>query len=137
MFGVIAVPTQSLYNASKFAVRGYTEALQQELEIEGSNVSAHVVLPGGVKTNIARAARISQDVVGRFLSDADRSKRRFEKMFRTEPTDAALQILRGVQRGHRRILVGNDAVMIDLVQRALPTRYQDVIRYSMRKMWKR
>ena len=64
VFGLISVPTQGAYNAAKFAVRGFTDTLRMELEIEGSAVSATTVHPGGIKTNIARNARVDRSVEG-------------------------------------------------------------------------
>jgi NAD(P)-dependent dehydrogenase (short-subunit alcohol dehydrogenase family) len=120
VFGLVAVAGNGAYNATKFAVRGYTEALRQELEITRAPVSATCVHPGGVKTNVARAARISpslKDLVG---ADTEASRARFEKLFITSPERAARQILRGVQSNRRRVLVGPDAVLIDLIARFLP-----------------
>ena len=119
-FGLLAMPTQSAYNATKFAVRGFTEALRQELEMMGAPVSATCVHPGGIKTNVARAARVSpslKDLVG---DDADRVKTRFERLFITSPERAARQILRGVEKNRRRVLVGPDALLIDLIARVSP-----------------
>src|SRR5258705_3750324 len=60
VFGIISVPTQGCYNATKFAVRGFTEALREELDMSAAGVSATCVHPGGIRTNIARAARIDE-----------------------------------------------------------------------------
>src|SRR5690606_24525 len=99
VFGIAAVPSQGAYNATKFAVRGFTECLRQELEISRAPVSATCVHPGGIKTNIARAARFDADSM-RVLTgrDADDAKARFEKLFRTTADAAAKTILRGVER---------------------------------------
>ena len=121
VFGLVAVAGNGGYNATKFAVRGYTEALRQELEITRAPVSATCVHPGGIKTNVARAARVSpslKDLVG---DDAERVKTRFEKLFITSPERAAQQILRGVAKNRRRVLVGPDAVLIDLIARFSPS----------------
>jgi butyryl-CoA dehydrogenase len=120
VFGLIAVPGQGAYNAAKFAVRGYTECLRQELELEGRRVSATCVHPGGVKTNIARAARNPQlDLISR-----DQAARRFDDFACTTPEWAALRIVRGVQRNARRVLIGADARAIDLLQRLTASGYQ-------------
>src|SRR5690606_7102657 len=87
VFGLVGIPTQSAYNAAKFAVRGFTESLRMELEIEGSQVSCSCVHPGGIKTNIARNARMN-DVSHITGADAEKSIADFEKMFRTTPADA-------------------------------------------------
>lgn len=123
VFGLIGVPTQSAYNAAKFAVRGFTESLRQELEIERSPVSCSCVHPGGIKTNIARAARMT-DVSKITGSSAEQATEDFEKMFRTTPEEAASTIIKGVRDNKRRILIGSDALAIDTMQRLLPTSYQ-------------
>lgn len=126
VFGIIGVPTQGAYNAAKFAVRGFTEALRQELEAEGSRVSVTCVHPGGIKTNIARAAR--QGGQGIFSKDHDAAASQFEKAAQTTPEEAARVILEAVKKNRRRVLVGPDAYVIDAIQRLLPTRYQDIVR---------
>jgi butyryl-CoA dehydrogenase len=120
VFGLIAVPGQGAYNAAKFAVRGFTECLRQELELEGRRVSATCVHPGGVKTNIARAARNPQLEGGA----SEEAARRFDEIARTTPEWAALRIVRGVQRNARRVLIGGDARAIDLLQRLTGSGYQ-------------
>ena len=124
LFGLIAVPGQSAYNASKFAVRGYTESLRQELDLTGACVSATCVHPGGIKTNIARAARVSQSLRELGQEDPAALTREFERNFRTSADEAAAQILRGVQRNARRVLIGADARALDLLQRLLGAGYQ-------------
>ncbi len=121
VFGLIAVPGQGAYNAAKFAVRGFTECLRQELELEHRRVSATCVHPGGIRTNIARAMRNRNEGV----SDAE-AARRFDELARTTPEHAALRIVRGVQRNARRILIGADAHAIDLVQRLTGASYQAI-----------
>ena len=120
VFGLIAVPGQAAYNAAKFAVRGFTECLRQELELEHRHVSATCVHPGGIKTNIARSARNRQLA----LVTNEELARRFDAIARTTPEDAALAIVRGVQRGARRVLIGADARAIDLLQRLTGAGYQ-------------
>jgi NAD(P)-dependent dehydrogenase (short-subunit alcohol dehydrogenase family) len=129
VFGIIGVATQGAYNAAKFAVRGFTEALRQELEVEGSGVSATSVHPGGVKTNIARAARMTAREG--WVDKASGSD--FEKAFRTTPERAAEDILDAILHNRRRKLVGKDAVAIDLLQRALPTLYQRLLVSGLRR----
>jgi NAD(P)-dependent dehydrogenase (short-subunit alcohol dehydrogenase family) len=126
VFGLISVPGQAAYNAAKFAVRGFTDALRMELEMEDCGVSCTTVHPGGVKTNIARRARIDPSVtVGRGGPDAVRDD--FDKLARTTPGSAARQILLGVTRNRRRVLVGADAAVIDLVSRLPAGAYQRAI----------
>lgn len=123
VFGLIGVPSQGAYNATKFAVRGFTEALRLELDMADCGVSATSVHPGGIKTNIARDARYGDMDGITTRSEAD-SKARFQSLFITSPESAARTILKGVQRNARRVLIGPDAHAIDLVARALPARYQ-------------
>ncbi|HKY91575.1 MAG TPA: SDR family NAD(P)-dependent oxidoreductase [Nevskiaceae bacterium] len=127
VFGLIGVPTQGTYNATKFAVRGFTEALRQELEITKSPVSATSVHPGGIKTNIANAARYDKSA-GEFTGQEQAaSKAQFEKLFITSAAKAALIILKAVENDKRRVLVGPDAYVIDAMQRFLPTGYQGIV----------
>lgn len=123
-FGLTSQPLMSGYNASKFAVRGFTEALRQDLEITHSKVSSTCVHPGGIKTNIARAARMSDSVKEVTGADDNATLAEFERMFITTPEKAAKVILNGVRKNKRRVLIGNDARMFDLVVRLFPTGYQ-------------
>lgn len=132
LFGLIAVPSQSAYNASKFAVRGFTEALRQELELEKVNVSATSVHPGGIKTNIAKAARMDKSVES--IGMTVNSTAKFEKLFRTTADDAAAQMIRAVEKNQRRLLIGNDAKVLDLMARILPSSYQKLVALSTKTM---
>jgi NAD(P)-dependent dehydrogenase (short-subunit alcohol dehydrogenase family) len=127
IFGLAGIPTQGAYNASKFAVRGLTECLRQELEMTGCCVSATSVHPGGIKTSIARSARMSSSI-GDLGMDPQSSHEKFDKLFITSPEKAARTILRAVQKNQRRVLVGPDAHVYDWMVRLLPSRYQDVSR---------
>ena len=120
VFGLVGVPTQSAYNATKFAVRGFTEALRQEMLIEKRPVGVSCVHPGGIRTNIARDARSADD------STADQRATDFARIARTTPEDAAKTILRGVERNRSRILIGPDAYVFDAVPRLLGPSYQRV-----------
>jgi NAD(P)-dependent dehydrogenase (short-subunit alcohol dehydrogenase family) len=124
VFGIIGVPGQSAYNAAKFGVRGFTEALRQELAIDGHPVSATCVHPGGIKTQIVRNARIYETGGGPTAAEAHEQ---FDRAARTSPEDAARTILAGVKRDARRVLVGMDARAIDAVQRLFPTGYQAML----------
>jgi len=123
VFGLIAVPTQSAYNAAKFAVKGFTEALSEELAVEGANISVTCVHPGGIKTNIARNARVTENPG---IVDG-KSAKEFEKTFVTAPDQAAASIVKAIVRRSRRLLIGPDAIAIDLMQRVLPTAYQGLL----------
>ena len=130
VFGIIAVPTQGAYNAAKFAVRGFTEALRHELR--ETHVKAICVHPGGIKTNIARASRFYKDPLGN--TDAAATAERFERMARTSPEQAAATIVRGIEQGTPRVLIGGDAWLIDRVQRWMPVRYYGVMHALMQRM---
>ena len=118
VFGLIAPPGQPAYSASKFAVRGFTECLRHELA--ASAVCVSCVHPGGIRTQIARRARI-----GAGVPRTGREERisKFEHLFRTSPEVAAARILRGVELREPRILVGSDAYKIDILQRLRPASY--------------
>jgi NADP-dependent 3-hydroxy acid dehydrogenase YdfG len=124
VFGLVGFPHQSAYCASKFAVRGYTEALRQELR--GTGVHAAVVHPGGVKTNIVANARFRADYHGDH-ADVASAAREFATIARTTPERAAEIIHEGIEKRKARIRVGPDAVMLDLLVRVAPTKYYDVI----------
>jgi butyryl-CoA dehydrogenase len=126
VFGLISVPTQSAYNASKFAVRGFTDALRMELEIAGSPVSCTTVHPGGIKTNIARSARMHHSVDA-FTGAAEGARDGFDRLAMTTPDKAARQILAAVQRNRRRVLVGPDAKVVDVLSRLPGGFYQGLI----------
>jgi NADP-dependent 3-hydroxy acid dehydrogenase YdfG len=127
IFGLAAAPGNGTYNATKFAVRGFTEALRQELELMKAPVSATCVHPGGIKTNIARDARFSKNMNGFLAANEEAGKRAFEKAFITTANGAARTILRAVRRNARRVLVGPDAHAIDLLVRLAPAASQRVI----------
>ena len=116
VFGLISVPTQSAYNAAKFAVRGYTEALRQEME--GTNVHVCCVHPGGIKTNIARAARGGDPDIS-----AEARGSEFEKLARTTPEIAAQKIVEAIEKRKKRLLIGLDARIISLLCRLFPISY--------------
>ncbi|MEG0340884.1 SDR family NAD(P)-dependent oxidoreductase [Acinetobacter sp. TY1] len=125
LFGLTAQPTQSAYNSTKFAVRGFTESLRQELDIENSGVSALSVHPGGIRTNIANDARMSDSIKSMGMNP-EKSAKAFNKLLRMPAEEAAQQILDAVLKNKRRLLIGNDAKTLDLIQRVLPTGYQRI-----------
>jgi NAD(P)-dependent dehydrogenase (short-subunit alcohol dehydrogenase family) len=124
VFGLVGMPAQSAYCASKFAVRGFTDSLRQELR--GSGVDAVTVHPGGIKTNILRNARYHSHPTQTDLSHEE-ANRQFDAIALTTPERAAKVILDGVKRGRSRILVGPDAYAFDALARLAPTHYFDVI----------
>jgi NADP-dependent 3-hydroxy acid dehydrogenase YdfG len=120
VYGLIGVPTQSGYNAAKFAVRGFTEALQHE--VAGTDVVVTRVHPGGIKTNIVRHGRI-REAMQEGAKPEDLAEQ-FENAVRTTPERAAQIIINGLVRHKPRILIGADAVMLDIIVRVFPVRYQ-------------
>jgi butyryl-CoA dehydrogenase len=131
VFGLISVPSQSAYNAAKFAVRGFTDALRMELEIEGAPVSCTTVHPGGVKTNIARNGRVDESAAA--ITGADASPDDFDRLARTTPERAALDILAAVEHDRRRVVVGADGKAIDLIARLPTGLYQWVLVQGSRR----
>lgn len=136
LFGLTAQPTQSAYNATKFAVRGFTEALRQELDMENSGVSATSVHPGGIRTNIANAARMS-DSIRSLGMNPEKASRSFNKVLKTPPEQAAKVILDAVKDNKARVLIGNDAKLLDLVQRITPSHYAKAINLFTKKKSKK
>jgi NADP-dependent 3-hydroxy acid dehydrogenase YdfG len=134
VFGLLGMPYQSAYCASKFAVRGFTDSLRQELR--GTGVSAVTVHPGGVQTSIARNARVRKDPLGRGRTHQQMAAE-FEAMLMTTPDKAAEIIVGGVERGKARILVGPDARMFDVLARVAPTHYYGVIIQLEKRLRKR
>jgi short-subunit dehydrogenase len=135
LFGLMAVPTQSAYNASKFGVRGFTEALRMELDMEGACVSATCVHPGGIATNIANAGKVDPVMEKLTGQSVDAHKRRANKLINvTTAESAALQILQAVEHNERRVLVGNDAKKLDKVIRLFGSAYQVLVMKQLRKM---
>ncbi len=123
ILGLIAAPELSAYCAAKFGVRGFTEALRQEMIVARSPVRVSCVHPGGIRTGIARAAR-SPDRSSEELGTA------FEKVARMRPERAAAIILRGVERGRPRILVGPDAYLLALLGAIPGARYQALMAHA-------
>jgi NAD(P)-dependent dehydrogenase (short-subunit alcohol dehydrogenase family) len=128
VFGLFSVPGQSGYNASKFAVRGFTEALRQEMLLAGHPVAVSCVHPGGVRTGIARSARTDRELTPEELDAA------FRRIARTSPERAARTILRGIERGRARILVGADAHALEAMTRLLGPSYQGLVVRASRRL---
>lgn len=132
IFGIVAPPGQTAYAAAKFAVRGFSEALRHELQTAASPVRLSVVHPGGVATNIVRNSR-----TGIGMTDNARraqSIERFENAAKTTPAAAALRIIAGIESNAPRILIGNDARFMDLLQRFRPGTYWAVLARWLEKM---
>ncbi len=127
LFGIIAQPAQSAYNASKFAIRGFNESLRQELAIERSGVSITSVHPGGIKTNIANNARGNESVSTLGMATGAKGLRSFNKLLKFDPNTAAQIILMAAANDQARCLIGDDAKIIDLIQRVFPSHYGQVM----------
>jgi NADP-dependent 3-hydroxy acid dehydrogenase YdfG len=121
VFVLFSVPGQAAYNSAKFAVRGFTEALRQEMVLAGHPVGVTTVHPGGIKTAIARNATAAEGL------DRDELAKTFDKrLARTSPQRAAQVILNAVRKKKARVLVGIDAKVLDLLVRAAGPRYQEL-----------
>ena len=133
-FGIVAPPGQTAYAAAKFAVRGFSESLRHELQALQSPVRLSVVHPGGIKTNIVRNSRM-----GSAITDNERrvqSIERFDAIAQTSPRDAALRIIKGIEKNQPRILIGGDARFMDILQRFRPATYWKVMAKRIEKMAK-
>lgn len=132
IYGIIAPAGQTAYCASKFAVRGFTEALMHELD--GTSVSVSCVHPGGIRTPIAKKARVTakSDPKSR-----DVTLKMFDLVAVTSPESAAETIVKGVKANEPRILIGDDAVRIDRMQRLMPVRYWEFLMRRGRKLMQR
>src|SRR6202165_5533196 len=131
IFGIIAPPGQTAYAASKFAVRGFSESLRHELQMAASPVRLSVVHPGGVATNIAR-----NSLTGVGMTDNARraqSIERFDALAKTTSAAPALRIIQGIENNAPRILIGNDARFMDLLQRLRPGTYWAVLARRIEK----
>jgi NADP-dependent 3-hydroxy acid dehydrogenase YdfG len=122
VFGLFAVPGQAAYNSAKFAVRGFTEALRQEMILAGHPVKVTSVHPGGIKTAIARNSTAAEG-----LDTATMAEWFDTKMARTSSERAAEIILDGVAKGKAKVLVGADAKILDVFVRASGSGYQRVL----------
>lgn len=119
VFGLFSVPGQAAYNAAKFAVRGFTEALRQEMMLSGHPVKVTTVHPGGIKTGIARNMTAAEGL------DPKKLARTFDKkLASTTPEKAALVILDGVRKNKAKVLIGADAKVLDAIVRITGSGYQ-------------
>ena len=134
ILGLIGVPYQSAYCASKYAIRGFSESLRTELMLEHPNVFLSVVHPGGTKTNIIANSKTPDNVDPEKYA---REEIHFESFFKTTAEEAARKILKGIKRKKQRILVGSDTRLPDLMVRLLPGRYSNLIAGQFKKMIKK
>jgi NAD(P)-dependent dehydrogenase (short-subunit alcohol dehydrogenase family) len=134
VFALISVPGQGAYNASKAAVRGFTDALRMELEMCGAPVSATSVHPSGINTNIALSSRSNASIKALGL-DEEGGREKFDKLLVTDADEAARAILRAVEKNKRRVLLGREAYFIDGMVRLLPSAYQHAVkRFVLRSL---
>lgn len=120
LFGLIAPPGQTAYAASKFAVRGFSNALRHELEMEGAKIGVTVVHPGGIATSIAKNARVPK---GMNDVDVEKHKKEFQALLRMPPEQAGEIIVKAVEKRKPRVLVGNDAKAASFIERLFPVNY--------------
>ena len=123
IFGCIGVRNQSAYNATKFAVRGFTESLKQELH--RSHIGVSCVHPGGVKTKIIEKSRF-KSVPG--VHDHADLTQKFAAMAKTSSAQAAAVIVKGIRAKQERILIGSDARFLDILVRMMPSSYPKFLR---------
>ena len=129
LFGLLGIPGQTAYNSAKFAVRGFTEALRTEMLVAGHPVGVTCVHPGGIRTGIARNARVTAS------PDQAQFARHFDtKLARTTPERAAELIVEGVLAGKPRVVVGADAKLLDAFVRIVGPRYQRVVAQASRRL---
>lgn len=129
LFGLVSMPGQSMYNATKYAVRGMTEALREEMLIAGHRVGVTAVHPGGIKTAIARNARVSE------REDKAATAKLFdEKLAKMTPERAAEIIVKGILTNKARVLVGLDAHALHHLAKLTGSRYQDIVAKASKKL---
>ncbi|MFT5888825.1 MAG: NADP-dependent 3-hydroxy acid dehydrogenase YdfG [Zhongshania sp.] len=124
LFGLLSVPSQSAYNAAKFAVRGYSESLRQDLR--ETSVRVVTVHPGGIQTNIANNGRHLHSITGK-AADVEKTAALFNSVAATSSGHAAKKIMRGMQKSAPRVLIGSDAWFLDKVQRLFPACYDRLL----------
>ena len=125
IFGMIAVPGNSAYHAAKFGIRGFTESLRAEMTADATNVKISCVHPGGIKTNVARNARLAQNE--ELLARKEEITQGFDDFAHTTPEEAARVIFTGIEKDNPRILIGGDARFMDRIQRLMPVKYQNIL----------
>lgn len=127
MLGLIALPAQGAYAASKFAVRGFTECLRQEMTLDNTGIHAICVHPGVIKTNIARNSRFYSDPLGN--KDKEEAAKEFAEMARVSAADAAKTIIKGIEKRTPRILIGTDVKFVEKLQHLRPVYYSKTLKF--------
>ena len=129
IYGIIAPPGQTAYSASKFAVRGFSNALRHELQ--RTRIGVMVVHPGGVATSIAKSARVAKAVSA---GEEARGREEHDRLLRLPPETAGETIVGGIERRQARVLVGSDAKVISLIERAVPVSYGPILDWLRRRL---
>jgi len=130
VFGLISPAGQTAYGSSKFAVRGFSQSLRLELKAAGSRVEVTCVHPGGIKTNVANAARAG---AGTKPEAGTAAKELFSKVVKTTPEEAAKVIVGGILANKARVLIGSDAYQIDRIQRLFPVKCGEMLMKTFEK----
>jgi short-subunit dehydrogenase len=123
LFGLVAPPGQVAYAASKFAVRGFSEALRHELD--ETPITLTVVHPGGIRTNIAASARFHGKLT---KEQADAQAKAWDRLLRHSADEAAASIIKAIERREKRVLIGSEAKWVDVIQRLFPANYWRIIK---------
>ena len=124
VFGLVGMPYQGAYVASKFAIRGYTEALASEMKQLSPKLQVHSIHPGGIKTNIAHSTEGATEA----------EKKQMAQTFKITADQAAAIIVKGIEKNSFRILIGSDAKALDMVTRISPFK---LFNYGVQKLLKR
>jgi len=132
VFGFMAPAGTGAYNASKFAIRGFNETLRAELDIEDCGVSLSSIHPGGIKTNIARDARMDIEALKDMGMDKAQAHKQFTQIALTTPKEAAKTIIKGIKKNKMRIIIGFDAHVIDWLTRFTPILYRKLVTKMMK-----
>lgn len=128
LYGLVSPPGQAAYSASKFAVRGFSNALRHELR--GSNVDMMVVHPGGIATAIATNAKAPKDIDP---SEIERQRKEMNRLLRMPATKAAGIILKGIENDRARVIVGMDALILSIIERLVPVNYWGIVEWMMNR----
>lgn len=131
IFGIVAPPGNAAYAASKFAVRGFTEALRHELE-DNKNITVSVVHPGGIATNIANSAKVGADVKLSVEELKERVEKFNKQLAATTPEQAAETIVNGIKKRRTRIIIGSDARALSFFARLFPRQYYQMVNFITR-----
>ena len=135
LFGLIGTPGTGAYSATKFAVRGYTESLRIELDLMNCGVSTTCVHPGGIRTEINRSARVAEGTEKLMGISGEEARDRFDKLLDTTSANKAARVIIGaVERNARRVVVGPDAKLMDILVRILGSWYQPLVIWNLRRI---